>query len=860
MHFRQYLSAKKLIIALFTIIICAAPAAKASAKDTVYNENSILYWRFDEGTEEQTVRIPTYSVPINFSYTYPTHPGEPVYYNGYGMPFNTAHCGSNSDYISTLLSAGVLRNLGDKADSVVLDTGKGNYNVWKTTNAGGDVYTIPSVATKKEILTYKVNYTGNAILIPCEELEFATNVQGEDVIVYSDDNVKLEYAVTKPDAKASSINYILGRNKTTVRLEAEYSYTRLVPLTQGSLSQKIMGSDSIYSSYYDTTGKTTHVLIDHSHTISNNWVINYARSNSNRISCGSGYWDAYSTDEYFTTNVKDFRSGNVYPVYSDCPVTSVNETVHFYKDIECYVIDTNEIKANGKDMDIYIKDIHKAAVTKENYRFTKNNAKFSVKYKFSEGFTVSGITRNTDVSWIHDTNIVSLPENFNGELIEWWPGSATTHYYTTPETINTDVPVDIFLDYGATLYFCDANKPTTTVKVKIPARSKAPKILFVTKEGVDYIKGLKAGETAIRLCGNDDNYIDLPDKLTKGSEAIFGDKYLLHVPDEYFSTGDPGFYLYTGGPGKKAPVTIADLVNITDSQNLNAFEGAYIEAVSIPKGNKPDSHIKTIYINEQPVFDTGASTSNNSIVLETGFITIMDADTNNAYEYTVLDSNGNPTQWKTIKSSVAKKEKALVDGATLYIRRAALITNDATFFLPSTYIKLRYDGQGADIPCYYYMADYCRNEKTTLSFYNDTDHIVTINGEDIYPGSEYTVDNVFANVAYSIKNGKLVKDYNIAARLVNPTESFDCFTSPLVNISELREGMTTAEVRYADYASYASETSAFDYTDSDGISIGHISNVTVTEPDSSITYIYEAADGKAYNIHPVHLLNMMMNS
>lgn len=862
MHINRHAILRVALFSLLFLPLVIFTTDMASAKDTVYKEDSLLYWRFDDNGEEQFVRIPTDNVPINFTYTYTDTGSVPAEDNS--MYFQSAARGTDPNYLDTLLGAGVVRSLGDADDSIVFDTDEKNYRVWRKNTGYGDyVYTMPSVLTNSEILTYKVNYKGNAILVPCDSLEFATDVQGREVVVKSEDNVKLEYAIAKPEAKANSIIYKLSRNKVTVRLEADYTYTRLIPLTSGKYTEGIYATDNIVVAHY-RDGELDYYHVNHRNSFDKVWTALYGNSNTvNTIKCSENYWSIMSSDSLFTSNAEDYLSGNVYPVYSNCPVTSVKETVHFYKDIECYVIDTNDIRSNNKDMDVYLKNIHKSCVTKEAYKFVKAKTKFAVKYKYGDGFTVSGITRNTGLNWVHDTEPIVSSEGYKGELIEWWPGSSTVHFYTTPERINDDIPVELYIDNGVILYFCDANKPVSTVKVKIPARQKSPKVtLKTTKDGTVNLYGLKAGLTGIRLCNNDDCYISLPDALISGTNPAFSAAVNMpswgEITEEH---GNPGFYLYTGGSDKKATVGLFDLVNINETTNLNAFGGMFIEAVNFPKGNKPDSDIIARYINEQPVFDVCDSITYDSITLQEGLIKIADADSNNQYEYSIPDSTGEYSEWKIIKSSEPKKESAVVDGATICIRKKAVETNDDTFFLPSTYIKLTYNGQGAGVPCTFYMADLYKNEPVTLKFINDTGHNVTINsGTELAPDAEFTIDNVFANVKYSIDGGKLKKEYTVAAALSLITEEFSDFTDTTVYLSKLREGMTDATIIAADYTAYADKTEAFEYVDKiSGDTNGYMKNVSFTIPDTDLTgYYTDKATGTRYSYTPVHLLKMMM--
>lgn len=841
---------------------------QAEAKETVYKEGDLLYWRFDDGAEEQTVRMNTYNVPVNFTYTYTNKSEDPIPYSAATSYYTYDSFGTQEYYLNTLLGAGVVKELGDVNHSAVFYKDKVNYLTWRKYNESHvDIYNVPVVITNNQVLTYKVNYEGNAILVPCDSLDFATNVQGEEVLVSSDDNVKLEFAITKPGAKTDSITYQLSTNKVTVRLEAEYTYTRLVPLTSGSFTEYISAHDSINSYYICENGNhkdgagnlIKHVLISHSSDHSALWTLPYGtKAPTNHISCSSGYMQVYQKTPCYTSNVTDYRSGNIYPVYSTYPVTSVKETLHYYKDVECYVIDTNEIKSVSKDMNIYLKDLHKSSSAVEQYSFVKSKTKFTVKYSYPLGFTVSGITRNTDINWIHNTNPVISSIGLKGELIEWWPGSSTVHYYTTPDRINDDIDVSVYMDYGATLYFVDANKPNSVSKVKIPARSKAPKVTFEKgKDGSSYIRGLKANTTALRICRNDDTYMALPTALTTGTGALFGRQYLADKDEITAEFGDPSFYVYTGASSTKDKLSVNDLLGINSSKNLNAFDGMYVEVQTPAKGKSPASAISAIYINEQPIFDVEESNTQQSIVLRTGYITVKGADSNNAYEYSVLDANGNYTEWKNLKSSAEKKDAAIIDGATVCIRKKALETNDATFFLPSTYIMLTYDGQGAGIPNSYYMDDYYVNESVDLELYNDTDHNITINSSiTLYPGRTYILSDTFSNARYSIKNGRLEKEIVVAAAITTPTESFSNFTKDKINLSELSMGMTDITTTNASYTAYSSSTAAFDYYDGRGIC--HTIPVYYTPADATAYSITYETEKGSITCHPVHLLRKMM--
>ncbi|MBP5330949.1 MAG: hypothetical protein J6Y89_03770, partial [Lachnospiraceae bacterium] len=229
---------------------------------------------------------------------------------------------------------------------------------------------LPSLLTEAGMLDYKVCYEGNAILIPKEPLTYFTNVQGTLVEVTSDSDVKLQYAVEKSTVGSTKANWILGTNTVKVRLEAEYIYTRLVPMTDGKYEEASFAGELTTANGYKTNkgqyGRSTSI------TSENDTIIPVYNSEGSKE-----YYNDYGT---FTTVQKDLLNGNTVYIVSNCPVQTVLEKVTFYTDVECYIIDTDMVKNDTSDKNVYLKDYLKDKIATEEFRFVKEKSSFSVKY------------------------------------------------------------------------------------------------------------------------------------------------------------------------------------------------------------------------------------------------------------------------------------------------------------------------------------------------------------------------------------------------------------------------------------------------------------------------------------------------
>ena len=524
---------------IFSIFSVSLPSVVSEAKNTVYQDNELLYWRIDSGGEEQSIKIKTSNIPINFTYTKALE--DTIPYDGDKSYYVDENPGSKKSYGDTLYNAGVLEKTGSGENEVLFHRNALDpNNMLKFSNwakrklhyfgsstpqqfipesdyYGKPVYVydadakkgidgLPNILTETGMLDYKVKYNGNAILIPKQPITYYTDVQGDLVEVTSDSDIKLQYAVEKSSVRASQIKWILGTNTTTVRLEAEYTYTRLVPMTSGEYKEIIFKGEYVATngeSQYGTYGRTV------------------SQDNDTSIPVYSGgELASYKNFGSYKTNAYDFISGKNIQIISNCPVVSVKETVKYYMDVECYIIDTDMVKDDGKDKNVYIKDFLMDNISVEEYRFVKNQSTFSVKYDYATGFTVKGVSRNTDLVWLNGTHVSEAATGFSGELIEWWAGQSSDHHYSTPDNLNKDIHIERYLDYGVTMHFIDVNRPVKVVTIKIPARKKAPELKFKDVDGVTTIFGFKPKTTAIRMSDTNGKYITFPAKLTSGASAV----------------------------------------------------------------------------------------------------------------------------------------------------------------------------------------------------------------------------------------------------------------------------------------------------------------------------------------------------
>ncbi len=914
------------IMALALSLISVGEAAAATRK-TVYQEGNLLYWRFDGGKDEQTIIIKTDNLPINNTYTEKIVDGPvPGYANGVTY-YRDTNPGSDKNYGDTLLNAGVVeqytnnteiihRNPVDKNDSSlftlwgsVSDNPDPNATTLPTDDSDRIIYdyNLPGLMVEDALLTYKINYEGNAILVPMNSITYYTDVQGKLVEVESDDNIKLQYAIEKQGVGSQSAKWILGTNTTTVRLEADYTYTRLVPVTEGYYREKYFGYwvDSIgttgggsnskhgftrtdkydkdtltdvsigthngtsqypasnlggsiswtvnlkyLSEFFKSTSRYTEQGTDYGqygfNDINDYPVLNYGYTSPSNTSTGS-YYEDYAQ---FRTTVKDYINNRDFDVISNCPVTSVKETVHYYIDVPCYVINTDMVKSEEKDKNIFIKDYLRDYIAVEEYHFTKHKGDFSVKYKYGTGFTVSGVTRNTDLKWINGTHISETVSGYDGELIEWWPGQSSVHYYTTPDNINTDIDVSLYLDYGVTLYFLDANKPVKVAKVKIPARSKAPTLRLDEKEAYIQLKGLTAGTKAIRIANTDGTYMAMPES----AKGYFSNNYLL---DGDAKNENKDFYIYNSDK----PVELMKLFGITDNKNFNNLKGAYIEAQTIGKGRTIPSGISALYVNEQRVFNTGSSGKHESIIIGNGTLYIADADENNVYEYCLPKENGEPTEWKKVKTANVKKVNGLTEGKTIYIRKASFYTTDMVYHLPSTYISLTYNGTENNLPNAYYMDDYYVEGTAEVKIINNTSRPQIMIGSTVTDsGCSVSIGQLNTIYKMYIEGGDLVKGLN----------ENTCLEIKAGEKVVTLEGIDNVEINFTDLldkleSKYGNEwTNAYSKYGITSITYGEIPDyrkvtITATQADDvRYTMYYETADGTKLEYHPVHLLRYML--
>ncbi|MCR5686128.1 MAG: hypothetical protein K6G81_12085 [Lachnospiraceae bacterium] len=932
-----------LLVFVFCAGLCPGLGTKpvkteAATNQTVYLEENLLYWRFDDGKDKPTIILKTDKLPINNTYTKKVKDGDvPAFYDG-TVFFADENPGSAKNYGDTLHNAGVIepynnatelihRNAVEKDMASLFETwGNITYSkIYQGYDIVGEVaatddngrtiysYTLPALLTEPGLLTYTVNYEGNAILIPMNPLTYYTDVQGKLVEVESDGNVKMQYAVEKAGVSTQTAKWILGTQTTTVRLEADYTYTRLVPLLDGNYKEKYFGEwqDRVENSYYSPgTGSSPGYTYYHSYPFirtdefNKNIVNSYPFSmqssqytgskiisvfqkgktpkyeeqytdfgiygdTSGNDTCviGTGdlnpesdsttYGEYYEDYAQFTSKVKDYINNVEYDVVSNCPVTSVQETVHYYLDIPCWIINTDMLKNDEKDKNLYIKDYLRDYIVTEEFHFTRGKGSFKVKYTDDNGFVVSGITRNTDLNWLKGTHISEAIGGYDGELIEWWAGNSTVHNYTTPANINNDIDVLKYKDFGVTLYFQDANKPIKVVKVKIRGRSKAPELKFKQKDELILINGLKAGSSAIRIANTDGTYRAMPAKARGYFET---ETYLL---DGDAKNQNKDFYIYNGTKDK--PLDLMTLFDMTDNSYFNALEGAYIETLKIQKGIP--SNISALYVNDQRVFSTGSTSSHDSIVLENQSLKISDADANNIYEYSISAGSGTPAKWKSIKTNKAVKIKELTEGKTVYIRKASVSTKDKAYHLPSTFIKLTYSGSGQNLPNAYYMDDLYTNGSVEVKITNDIPRpqeiISASSGSGAFlaaPGESYSLGTTNAIYRQYIEEGRLITGLN---------ENM-CLNVSAGDKTVSLENIDNVEIKFSDLlnkleAKYGNEwTDAYEKNGITSIAYGLIPQyrrveVTATPADEDgYTAYFKDAKGNKIEYHPVHLLRYML--
>ena len=846
-----------------------------AANDSIYLENKLFYWKVDDGKPAPTIKIKTANVPISCTYTVPKT--DEIPYDGAATDyFYDNHKGSKKSYGDTLVNAGVLKveglDVGEKLyhPSSVDPTNVSAYQYWgerviHTNNnisyaekdcENKPVYSyeadpsngitgLPNLLTETGMLTYKVNYDGNAILVPKHSLTYYTNVQGENVEVTSDDNVKLQYAVEKSSVQADKINWILALNTITVRLTADYTYTRLVPMTEGNFTQRLYEGAT-------TTPATNGVKIY-------NYGVDVDNLNDTSIPhYQDGGLHCYRDYRSFITSATDDITGKTFNVVSNCPVMAVKETIQYYMDVECYIVDTDMVKNDGKDKNVYLKDFLKNNEVREDFRFAKNKSSFSVKYKVGEGFTVKGISRNANLDWIKVTHDNEAIAGYDGELIEWWAGQSAVHHFSTPDSLNTDVQVDRYMDYGVTLHFMDANNPVKVVKVKIPKRSKAPTLNIKNKKGTYLLSGVKANKVGIRLSDLDGNYLDPKTILPTTWSKYFGSSYLMDGDSATSPFGNQSFYVYTGGEtGKSKDIGILEMFNLSDNKNFTVFKGAFVEAQVMGTKTKAPSGINAIYINPQDVFNTSKSDKQESIILEEGYITISDADKNNIYEYCVPESGDVQGQWSTISSNKRVKAKGLTDKGTIYIRKGTKETNDKSFFLPSSYIVLKYNGQGAGVPDVYYMDDYYEKGGVTVNLVNDTNYPVKIGGVEV-KSKETKLLGTGNNIVYRnyIYKDRLVTGLGTSATI---SVSAGSKTITLSGIDDTEIKLSALLQRLKE--EYGNEwTTVYNTTGITNITVdidGYAESL-ITKSDEEAYTKKITIDEKEYTYHPVHLLRHML--
>jgi len=842
-------------------------AEAKSGSSTSYTADQLLYWRVDDGAEKPTIMLKTNSIPINFTYTEAKDSYLPIDASGSSY-FVDNNAGSKKSYLDTLYNAGVVKDVNDMLvhPNRLEPNNSSLYDIWAvrrdiyrdgvyvgpaTDDLGNYIYEfnvnaqLPSVLTEEGMLSYKVNYEGNAILVPRDALTYYADVQGNMVEVEYDGGVKLEYAVEKSNVSAQKANWILGTNTVTVRLEAEYTYTKLVPITDGKYEEKkYQGTSAKFTTQYGTYGRT--IAGDGTGSTDGNDTCIPVYSGGSK--------SEYADYGKFTSKVYDYISGKTFDVVSNCPVVGVKETIKYYYDVECYLIDTDMVKNDGKDKNVYLKDFFKKAISTEDYRFTNNKSKFNVKWKYDTGFTVTGISRNPDLTWINGTQISESMSGFDGELIEWWAGQSTEHHYSTPENLNDDINVERYLDYGVTLYFLDVNKPVKVATVTIPARAKASSIKVKETNGVLTIAGLKPKQTAVRLCDANGDYVE----ITGDALDLFSTTYLNKGDSTESAHGDQSFYTFNGGvKGKDTTIKLLNLFGLADNKNFNVIQGMYIETQNKVSSKAP-SCISALYINAQDVFTTGKSKKQASITLNYGSITIADADSNNVYEYCIPDANGNPTKWKKISGSSAVKNKAIVDGTTIYLRKAAKSTKDAAILLPSTYIELTYNGNGKKAPNVYYMDDLYEKDTVTVKLINDTNKAVNIGNDTVAAGGSLNIGT--ANVVF-----RQYIDKNSVVIGLDPSSKITVAAgTKVVEIS----GIDNSEIKLSELLSalknkYGNEWTTPYYREG-------ISSVTATLKSYSESMITKAdtaneaykktikIDGETVTYYPVHLLRYML--
>ncbi len=497
----------------------------------------------------------------------------------------------------------------------------------KYKNAAGNTVTSRCSGSLSGIKASEIVVTQEATVSDVN-LDYTIDYIGNGILVEKTGNEKVYYAVETPNTAESRFEWKLLEQTITVPIHYDYTYQCIVTSPQPQL--------------YEVKNSTL-----------TNSTVNYiafCKSDQSLVQIPNGY----------TAHMEE-------------------KTIRYEDTMEFYIIDTSLISEKSKAMNVYIKGTGHPKRAIERYSFyNANTGNLIVKYTPEKGFTLDNYAvGNGDVRW-YNFGLVNVSAVADGSGCILWKTKGMQQWnVTTPNRINTDIPVDLFLENGTTLYFMDAINPTTTVKVKLPARKVAPtltsKIVGEQFELTAFKKGYQ-----IRCC------------TIESLEQNTGIDYLA-LPAEIGSAGDNNWYDYNYTSSGKN-LDICKLAGIVENSNTNTIPGLCIEVRIGETAKVPSSLIKTIMVNEQRVL---AMEEDTRIVLENGMLKISDASMNNQYEYCIEGVD----KWIVIKNDEVKN-KAIVPGCVIKLRKKAATADSEGIMLPSTYVRLSFTDDGSESVTY----------------------------------------------------------------------------------------------------------------------------------------------------------------
>lgn len=486
-------------------------------------------------------------------------------------------------------------------------------------------------------MDYEILYDGEAILVPVNAVR---SYDGRLTPTHQEykANTKLEYAIEETKVTENSINWLLAEEIVTVPIKAEYTYTRWNETTPAMVNYLNFSGSAMApaaSAFPNMTDKYTQA---------------------------KDYWGAYPDLLYRYVDTPRTYLKAEWPIYK------TEETITYTDTMDFYVIDTTTIEQNEKDVNVYLKSLQNKKVTTVKYRFhNKRKSDLKVTYKKQDGFKVTGLCHGYKwKGWVN--NLTEVGDRYYGDQVLLWKTQNMTKWNAiTPRDINESIPIEQYSQSGATLYFMDANLSSSIVTLKIPVQPNASNTKLKVKNLCYELSSFKAEKEQIRVYTADQS----------------GSVQYKAVPSEIATLDKDNWYDFKGTEEMKNKIDIMKLFGLTDNKNTHRIPGFYIEKRVKETDKKFASGVKTLYVNEQELFhisDTGV------IELSEGIIKISDAISEVKYEYAFKDSD--LTKWKKVSKSFLK-DKALVAGQTICLRKQSVKASDGTVLLPSTYIELK---------------------------------------------------------------------------------------------------------------------------------------------------------------------------